>query len=53
MLQTRSVRERMVEWYDEAVRPWLPESLGGFKTIDVSDDDDGVDSSQAGHSKAE
>lgn len=33
----RSFKQRMSEWYDETVRIWLPESLGGYKTVDVDE----------------
>jgi len=30
----RSFKQRMSEWYDETVRIWLPESMGGYKSVD-------------------
>jgi len=35
---TRSIKQHMSDWYDGAVRPWIPSSLGGCKSVIVEDD---------------
>jgi hypothetical protein len=42
----------MREFYDESVRPWLPEWLGGYKSIDSdAATDDAASSSSEQHGK--
>jgi len=35
---TRSVKQHMCDWYDDTVRIWLPESLGGYKRVDEDEE---------------
>ena len=52
--QTRSVREHMRDFYDESVRPWLPEWLGGYKSIESdAAADEAASRSSEQHGKAD
>jgi len=48
---TRSVKQHMRDFYDESVRPWLPEWFGGYKqlhtTTDAVEDADNAAASKA------
>jgi len=51
---TRSVKERMNEFYDESVRPWIPEWMGGYKRIDITDEEEEEEEGEgATHTKAQ
>ena len=43
----------MADFYDESVRPWLPVSLGGYKRMEVDEEDEGEADADAQHVKAD
>ena len=51
---TRSIFEAMSDFYDDKVRPWLPEWAGGLKRLDEAEEEEGEEGEQVeGHTKAE
>lgn len=51
--QIRSFKQRMSDWYDDAVRPWLPKSWGGIERQIGSDSDSEVDNENENHNENE
>lgn len=53
---TRTVLEAMSDFYDDKVRPWLPEWAGGLKRVEDDGEeaeDEGEGEVMEGHTKAE